>query len=56
VRRKKGHPILGATPLQFGELDRASGPGTVLIGTAVAFGVGILASGNFGLDSLDKNY
>jgi undecaprenyl-diphosphatase len=35
--------ILGATLLEFRKIDTASGLGTVLIGTAVAFGVGILA-------------
>jgi undecaprenyl-diphosphatase len=35
--------ILGATLLEFRKIDMASGLGTVLIGTAVAFGVGILA-------------
>jgi len=35
--------ILGATLLEFRKIDKASGLGTVLIGTAVAFGVGILA-------------
>jgi len=35
--------ILGATLLEFRKIDMASELGTVLIGTAVAFGVGILA-------------
>jgi len=35
--------ILGATLLEFRKIDMASGLGTVLIGTVVAFGVGILA-------------
>jgi undecaprenyl-diphosphatase len=35
--------ILGATLLEFRRIDTTSGLGTVLIGTAVAFGVGILA-------------
>lgn len=35
--------ILGATLLEFRKIDMDSGLGTVLIGTAVAFGVGILA-------------
>jgi len=35
--------ILGATLLEYKKLDITSGLGTVLIGTAVAFGVGILA-------------
>jgi undecaprenyl-diphosphatase len=35
--------ILGATLLEFRKINTASGLGTVLIGTAVAFGVGILA-------------
>jgi undecaprenyl-diphosphatase len=35
--------ILGATLLEYKKLDITSGLGTVLAGTAVAFGVGILA-------------
>lgn len=35
--------ILGATLLEYKKLDITSGLGTVLIGTSVAFGVGILA-------------
>jgi undecaprenyl-diphosphatase len=35
--------ILGATLLEYKKVDTASGVGTVLIGAAMAFGVGILA-------------
>jgi len=35
--------ILGATLLEYKKMDIASGVGTILIGTVVAFGVGILA-------------
>lgn len=35
--------ILGATLLEYKKLDITSGLGTALVGTAVAFGVGILA-------------
>jgi undecaprenyl-diphosphatase len=35
--------ILGATLLEYKKLDITQGFGTILVGTAVAFGVGILA-------------
>jgi undecaprenyl-diphosphatase len=49
--------ILGATLLD--EMKKVNSGGalwTTLIGTAVAFGVGILTSGNFGIDLFNENH